>query len=64
LHEYGRYFNPHLKGYFLFGDITKTPNEPGLVKSRPINNKNINSIILKWRKGNKIIKTSTQQKLK
>ena len=49
LHEYSRYFNPHLKGYFLFGDITKTPKEPGLVKSRPIN-KNTNSIILKWNK--------------
>ena len=50
LHEYGRYFNQHLKGHFLFGDITKTPKEPGLVKSRPINNQNTNSIILKWNK--------------
>jgi hypothetical protein len=50
LHKYGRYFNQHLKGHFLFGDITKTPKEPGLVKSRPISNKNTNSIILKWNK--------------
>ena len=50
LHEYGRYFNQHLSGHFLFGDITKTPKEPGLVKSRPINYKNTNSIILKWNK--------------
>mgnify|MGYP001991250272 FL=1 len=49
LHEYSRYFSQHLKGHFLFGDITKTPKEPGLVKSRPIN-KNTNSIILKWNK--------------
>ena len=50
LQEYSRYFNQNLKGHFLFGDITKTPNEPGLVKSRPINNKNTNSVILKWNK--------------
>ena len=50
LNEYGRYFNQHLKGHFLFGDITKSPKEPGLVKSRPINNQNTNSIILKWNK--------------
>ena len=50
LHEYGRYFNQHLNGHFLFGDITKTPKEPGLVKSRPINNQNTNSVILKWNK--------------
>ena len=50
LYEYGRYFNQHLKGHFLFGDITKTPKEPGLVKSRPINNQNTNSIVLKWNK--------------
>ena len=50
LQEYGRYFNQNLKGHFLFGDVTKTPKEPGLVKSRPISNKNTNSIILKWNK--------------
>ena len=50
LHEYGRYFKQHLNGHFLFGDITKTPKEPGLVKSRPINNQNTNSVILKWNK--------------
>ena len=50
LNEYGRYFNQHLNGHFLFGDITKTPKVPGLVKSRPINNQNTNSIILKWNK--------------
>jgi len=50
LHEYVRYFNQNLRGHFLFGDITKSPKEPGLVKSRPINNQNTNSIILKWNK--------------
>ena len=50
LQEYARYFYPHLRGHFLFGDVTKIPEEPGLVKSRPINNQNTNSIILKWNK--------------
>ena len=50
LNEYSKYFNQNLKGHFLFGDITKIPKEPGLVKSRPINNKNINSVLLKWNK--------------
>ena len=50
LYEYSRYFKQQLKGHFLFGDITKTPKEPGLVKSRPINNQNTNSVILKWNK--------------
>ena len=50
MYEYSRYFNQHLKGHFLFGDITKTPKEPGLVKSRPVNNQNTNSIVLKWNK--------------
>ena len=50
LNEYSKYFNQDLKGHFLFGDITKIPKEPGLVKSRPINNKNINSVLLKWNK--------------
>lgn len=50
LNEYSKYFNQDLKGHFLFGDITKIPEEPGLVKSRPINNKNINSVLLKWNK--------------
>ncbi len=50
LYEHSRYFNQNLKGHFLFGDITKTPKEPGLVKSRPVNNENTNSIILKWNK--------------
>ena len=50
LNEYSKYFNQDLKGHFLFGDITIIPKEPGLVKSRPINNKNINSVLLKWNK--------------
>ena len=50
LYEYSRYFDQNLKGHFLFGDITQVPEEPGLVKSRPINDNNANSVILKWNK--------------
>ena len=50
LYEYSRYFKPQLKGHFLFGDIIKTPKEPGLVKSRPVSNENTNSVLLKWNK--------------
>ena len=50
LYEYSRYFKQQLKGHFLFGDIIKTPKEPGLVKSRPISNENTNSVLLKWNK--------------
>lgn len=50
LYEYSRYFDQNLKGIFLFGDITKVPDEPGLVKSRPVTDNNANSILLKWDK--------------
>ena len=50
LYEYSRYFKNNLKGFFLFGDVTYVPNEPSFVKSRPINEDNINSVILKWNK--------------
>ena len=50
LYEYSRYFKQQLEGHFLFGDITKIPKEPGLVKSRPISNENTNSVLLKWNK--------------
>jgi hypothetical protein len=50
LYEYSRFFNQNLKGHFLFGDITNVPEEPSLVKSRPILNNNSYSIILKWDK--------------
>ena len=50
LYEYSRFFNQNLKGHFLFGDIIHVPNEPSLTKSRPISDKNQNSVILKWNK--------------
>jgi len=45
--KYLKYFNSNLKFKFLFGDITHIPNEPTIVKSRPINDINQNSVIMK-----------------
>ena len=49
-YEYTRYFNKDYKLSFLFGDITKVPDFPRIVKSRPINDENANSVILKLNK--------------
>lgn len=46
-YEFTRYFNPELKAGFKFGDVTYVPNEPSIVKSRPIEGDVSNSIILK-----------------
>jgi hypothetical protein len=48
--EYLRYFNKNLKISYLFGDITTIPKEPTILKSRPIEGKNENSILLKLNK--------------
>jgi hypothetical protein len=45
--QYTRYFDPHLKANFLFGDVRHTPEEPAIVKSRPLDGDNANSIVLK-----------------
>ncbi len=45
-HEYTRYFDPSLRANFLFGDVTHVPDEPTIVKSRPIQGNNENSILL------------------
>ena len=49
-YEYTRYFNKDYKLSFLFGDITEVPDFPRIVKSRPINDHNTNSVILKLNK--------------
>ncbi|GEM57787.1 glycosyltransferase [Flavobacterium columnare] len=41
-----RYFNPSLKFFSCYGDITHIPNEPSILKSRPILGNNQNSILL------------------
>ena len=45
-YEYTRYFNQKLKADFKFGDVTFIPEEPAIVKSRPIRGNNSNSVIL------------------
>ena len=45
-----KYFSQSLKANFLFGDINYVPNKISFVKSRPINSKNHNSILLKLNK--------------
>ena len=45
-YEYTRYFHSRLNMDFKFGDVTYVPIEPSIVKSRPIGDNNINSVIL------------------
>lgn len=47
LMEARRYFPPSLDAAALFGDITHVPDQPTLVKSRPIAGDNRNSVLLK-----------------
>jgi hypothetical protein len=42
-----RYFPAHLKFSYLFGDVIHVPEEPTIVKSRPIGNHNQNSVLFK-----------------
>ncbi|MDZ7872989.1 MAG: glycosyl transferase family 90 [Rhizobium sp.] len=46
LDEYLRYFPTQLKVNYLFGDVTWVPNAPSLVKSRPTDGENGNSVLL------------------
>ncbi len=48
--EYLRYFDKQLKISYLFGDITTVPKAPSFLKSRPIDGKNENSILMKLNK--------------
>ena len=45
-YEYTRYFQSSLRADFTFGDVIHVPDEPSIVKSRPINGNNLNSVIL------------------
>ena len=45
-YEYSRYFNPSYKWCTCFGDVTWVPQSPSIVKSRPIQGENTNSILL------------------
>ncbi len=50
LFEYLRYFTKEFKLSYLFGDITTIPDIPTIVKSRPIEGDNQNSILMKLNK--------------
>ena len=45
-YEYTRYFSDSLKIACEFGDVTRVPDIPSIVKSRPVGNANANSILL------------------
>ena len=49
-YQYTRFFEKRLKLKMLFGDITYSPDVPSIVKSRPINENNQNSILMKLNK--------------
>lgn len=46
LDEYLRYFPKDLRVNYLFGDVTWVPNSPSLIKSRPVEEGNANSVLL------------------
>lgn len=48
--EFLRYFNPKFKISYLFGDIVDVPVVPTVLKSRPIEGDNKNSIVMKLNK--------------
>lgn len=49
-YEYIRYFKQSLKALFVFGDVIHVPNEPSIVKSRPIEGTIANSVVMKLEK--------------
>lgn len=50
LFEFVRHFDPRLKFNYVFGDVTEVPQEPSLVKSRPIGSENDNAVLFKLEK--------------
>lgn len=45
-YEYVRFFPTKLRWLFAFGDIRDVPAEPSIVKSRPVGDRNENSVLL------------------
>jgi hypothetical protein len=45
-YEYMRFFSPESRFSFVFGDVREVPTIPSIVKSRPIEGDNTNSILL------------------
>jgi len=50
LYGWWRYFRPEYRSAYLFGDITHVPPQPTLVKSRPIDGDNRNSVLMNLNK--------------
>jgi hypothetical protein len=50
LYEIARYFDPHMKFSYVFGDVREVPPYPAFVKSRPIAGDNANSVLMKLNK--------------
>ncbi|QOI98905.1 MAG: lipopolysaccharide biosynthesis protein [Flammeovirgaceae bacterium] len=59
--EYLRYFTGQLKASFRFGDIREVPEIPSLLKSRPITDDNVNSVLLKLNKVRHFIYTNDKK---
>ena len=51
LKQYLRYFPPRFKFHYQLGDVTRVPEVPAFLKSRPISSENNNSVILKLNAG-------------
>jgi hypothetical protein len=49
-YEFTRYYSQKLKAFFVFGDVIHVPEEPSIVKSRPIHADNVNSVVMKLEK--------------
>lgn len=50
LNRFLKYYPPHLKFSYLFGDVLTVPEYPTFVKSRPISESNQNSVLMKLNK--------------
>jgi hypothetical protein len=51
LKQYLRYFSPRYVFHYQLGDLTRVPEVPAFVKSRPISSLNSNSVLLKLNAG-------------
>jgi hypothetical protein len=60
-YEYTRYFNDQLKANFIFGDVIDVPDEPTILKSRPVRGNNANSVLLNLNKVRHFIFTNDRK---
>ncbi|MFO7701409.1 MAG: glycosyl transferase family 90 [Psychroflexus maritimus] len=61
-YKYLRFFDPKLRFCHEFGDVTFIPEEPSILKSRPIAEDNQNSVILKLNKVRHFVRVNDQLK--